>query len=100
MARFYAHTLILPDNTHLDNFIIEVSPQGVLYYPFMGEIHSTIYIDKIILCSYRADLNDKTIALNQLEWALGTASNKAELYVYTLTPCASCTSERYIATKL
>ena len=46
MARYYSHTVILPDETHLDDFVVEVTGHVSAYYPFTGEIHSTIYLDR------------------------------------------------------
>lgn len=100
MARYYSRTIILPDETRLSDFVVDVTPTVVSYYPFMGEIHSTQYIDTPILLSYRGDLDGKTVSLSQLEWALHDASNVTVLYVYRLTPCSSCAGERFVATRL
>ena len=100
MARYYSHTVILPDESHLEDFVVEVDKSVVGYYPFVGEIHSTIYIDMPILLSYRTDLDGKTISLEQLAWALHDAGNKIVVYAYRLTPCLLCTGERYVLTKL
>lgn len=100
MARYYSHTIILPDESHLEDFVVEVNKQVVAYYPFVGEIHSTIYIDTPILLSYRADLEGKTISFDQLAWALHDVDNDEVLYAYRLTPCSLCSSERYVMTML
>ena len=95
MARYYSHTIILPDETRLDEFVVEVSGHVIAYYPFVGEIHSTIYVDTPILLSYRADLEGKTVSLNQLAWALCDAANEKIVYAYRLTPCSSCLGDRF-----
>lgn len=100
MARYYSHTIILPDESHLEDFVVEVDKQVVAYYPFVGEIHSTIYIDTPILLSHRADLEGKTISLDQLVWALHDAENEKVVYAYRLTSCSVCTGERYVMTML
>lgn len=96
MARYCSHTIILPDESQLDDGVVEVH-NGVVYtyYPFMGEMHSTIYIDTPILLSHRTDLEGKTLSLTQLTWALHDADGGAALYAYRLTPCASCMGGRY-----
>ena len=63
MARYYSHLIILPDESHLEDFIVELNGNQLSYYPFVGEIHSTTYIEKPILLSYRNDLEGKTVAL-------------------------------------
>ena len=102
MARYCSHTVVLPDESRLDNFVVEVSGNGVTaYYPFAGEMHSTIYFDTPILLSHRADLDGKTIALNQLAWALRDSEREVTvLYAYRLTPCPTCMGERFTMTKL
>ena len=101
MARYSSHTIILPDESRLDNFIVEVGGSVIAYYPFRGEVHSTIYMDQPILISYRADLNGKTISLTQLTWALrDTEHGDTAMYAYRLTPCPTCMGERFIMTKL
>ena len=100
MARYYSRTVILPDETHLDDFVVEVSGCVITYYPFVGEIHSTIYLDTPLLLSYRADLDGKTVSLAQLSWALCDAANDTFLYAYRLTPCASCAGDRFTMLKL
>ena len=84
MARYYSHTIILPDESHLDDFVVEINKQVTAYYPFVGEMHSTIYVDTPILLSYRADLDGKTVSLNQLTWALCDEANDICLSVDTL----------------
>lgn len=100
MARYYSHTIILPDESHLDDFVVEINKQVTAYYPFVGEMHSTIYVDTPILLSYRADLDGKTVSLNQLTWALCDEANDTVMYAYRLTPCSSCAGERFTMTKL
>lgn len=101
MPRYCSHTIILPDESRFDNFIVEVGGSVVTYYPFRGEVHSTIYMDQPILISYRADLDGKTISLTQLTWALhDTEHGNTAMYAYRLTPCPSCMGERFIMTKL
>ena len=81
MARYYSHLIILPDESHLEDFIVELNGNQLSYYPFVGEIHSTTYIEKPILLSYRNDLEGKTVALSQLTWALrDTTSTDATIY--------------------
>ena len=103
MSRYCSHTVILPDENRLDNFVVEVAGNGVTtYYPFAGEMHSTIYFDTPILLSYRADLDGKTIALNQLTCALHDAEHNGAtmLYAYRLIPCPSCAEGRFTMSKL
>lgn len=102
MPRYCSHTVILPDEQHFDNFVVEVSDCVIAYYPFVGEHHSTIYLDTPILLSPRADLNGKTISLAQLTWALCDAEHEstAVLYAYHLTPCSSCAEGRFTMVKL
>lgn len=99
MARYFSCTLILPDETQLTDFIVDVDDTSVSYYPFAGEVHSTIYLETPILLSHRADLQSKTVALNQLTWAMGDATDNA-IYAYSLTPCSHCMGDRYILAKL
>ena len=102
MPRYCSHTVILPDEHRLDNFVIEVAGSVTAYYPFAGERHSTIYLDTPILLSPRADLDGKTISLTQLTWALGDAGHDgtAVLYAYRLTPCPTCAEGRFTMVKL
>lgn len=100
MARYYSHTIILPDESHLDEFVVEVNRHVVAYYPFVGEIYSTIYVDTPLLLSYRADLDGKTVTLSQLAWALHDEGNVEVMYAYRLTPCPSCAGERFTMTML
>lgn len=100
MARYYSHSLILPDETRLDDFVVEVSGHVTSYYPFLGEIHSTIYVDTPILLSHRADLEGKTVSLTQLSWALHDAANDSVMYAYRLTPCSSCAGDRFTMSRL
>lgn len=101
MARYYSHLIILPDESHLEDFIVELNGNQLSYYPFVGEIHSTTYIEKPILLSYRNDLEGKTVALSQLTWALrDTTSTDTTIYAYALTPCSSCAGERFTAKRL
>lgn len=100
MARYYSHTIILPDESHLDDFVVEINKQVTAYYPFVGEMHSTIYVDTPILLSYRADLEGKTVSLNQLAWALSDETNDTVMYAYRLTPCSSCAGDRFTMTML
>ena len=51
MPRYCSHTVILPDEHRLDNFVVEVAGSVTAYYPFAGERHSTIYLDTPILLS-------------------------------------------------
>lgn len=101
MARYYSHLIILPDESHLEDFIVELNGNHLSYYPFVGEIHSTTYIEKPILLSYRSDLEGKTVALSQLAWALhDNTSTGTNIYAYALTPCPSCAGERFTAKRL
>ena len=101
MARYCSHTIILPDENRLDNFVVEVNAGVVSYYPFTGEVHSTIYFDAPILISHRADLEGKTISLDLLAWAMhDTANGDTALYAYRLSPCASCMGNRFTLTRL
>ena len=101
MARYCSHTVILPDENRLDNFVVDVDGMVTTYYPFAGEVHSTIYLDTPILLSHRADLEGKTVSLTQLTWALqGTAHGEKALYAYCLTPCPSCVGNRFTMKRL
>ena len=101
MACYCSHTIILPDEHHLDNFVVEVDGSSITYYPFTGEVHSTIYLDQPILISHRADLEGKTVSLAQLTWALHDAEHgDTAMYAYRLTPCSSCVGDRFTMTKL
>ena len=100
MPRYCSHTVILPDENHLDNFVVEVSGSVIAYYPFTGEVHSTIYFDTPILLTPRADLEGKTVALTQLTWALNATHGDTTLYAYRLTPCPSCAEGRFVMSKL
>ena len=100
MRRYYSHTVILPDETHLDDFVVEVNGTTVTYFPFMGEIHSTIYVEHPLLISNKPDLQGKKVTLQQLAWALGDAQDSPTLYTYSLTPCPSCSEGWYVLTKL
>lgn len=100
MARYCSHTLILPDETRLDNMVVEVAGNVIAYYPFTGEVHSTIYIDAPILLSHRTDLEGKTISLTQLTWALGDKAHNNPLQAYQLTPCPTCMEGRFALVKL
>lgn len=101
MRRYYSHLIILPDGSRLEDFVVELNGDNVCYYPFVGETHSTAYLDSPILLSHRRDLAGKTISLNMLAWAL-QESDKSEtsLFVYSLIPCDSCSGNRFVATKL
>lgn len=103
MPRYCSHTVILPDESRLDDFVVEVAGNGVsAYYPFAGEMHSTIYFDTPILLSPRVDLEGKTISLTQLTWALHDTEHDGTtvLYAYRLTPCPSCAEGRFTMSKL
>ena len=101
MAKYCSHTLILPDGSRLDNGVVEVNSAVVdTYYPFMGEVHSTIYVDAPILLSHRADIGGKSISLTQLDWALYDDAGGDGLYAYRLMPCASCAGGRYTLIRL
>ena len=100
MPRYYSRAVILPDETHLDDFVVEVAGHVTAYYPFAGEIHSTIYLDTPLLLSHRADLDGKTVALTQLTWAMHDEANSTVMYAYRLTPCPSCAGDRFTMTKL
>ena len=100
MARYFSHLIILPDESRLEDFVVELNGGEASYYPFVGEVHSTIYVDKPILLSFRKDLDGKTVSLAQSAWALhDNASADTILYAYFLTPCPSCAGERFVATK-
>lgn len=98
MARYFSHTVILPDESRLDDFIVEVAGGRVSYYPFVGEVHSTVYIEGGILLSHRDDLQAKTVSLDQLAWAMGGVDST--LYAYSLSPCSSCMGNRFVLSKL
>ena len=101
MARYCSHTIILPDENRFDNFIVEIEKHVVAYYPFMGEMHSTIYIDQPILISYRADLDGKTLSQSQMAWALHDIEHgDTMMYAYCLTPCPSCQGNRFTMKRL
>ena len=100
MPRYYSHTIILPDETRLDDFIVEINGSEINYFPFTGEIHSTIYVEHAILLTHRADLQGKTISLAQLSWALTEPSGNDTLYAYALTPCRACVGNRFSLSKL
>jgi hypothetical protein len=100
MSRYYSHTIILPDETRLDDFVVEINGGKVVYFPFAGEIHSTIYIEHPILVSHRADLQGKTVSLDQLSWALTGGEGHDMLYAYSLMPCPACTEGRFTMTRL
>lgn len=99
MTRYYSHTIILPDETRLTDFVVDVEGSSVTYYPFVGEIHSTIYAEHPILLSHRDDLQGKTVSLDQLSWAMGDAADGA-VYAYALTPCPACMGDRYVLSRL
>lgn len=101
MARYCSHTLILPDESRLENMVVEVAHSVIAYFPFTGEMHTTIYVDTAILLSYRIDLDGKTVSLSQLDWALhNTLNEDIDLYAYALTPCPSCAKERFFMKRL
>lgn len=101
MPRYCSHTVILPDENRLDNHVVEVDGRVTTYYPFTGEVHSTIYLDTPILLSHRADLEGKTVSLTQLTWALHeTEQGNTAMYAYCLTPCPSCAGNRFTMTRL
>ena len=100
MSRYCSHTVILPDENHLDDFVVEVAGSVIAYYPFTGEMHSTIYLDAPILLSHRDDLDGKTISLTQFTWALYNNDGDTALYAYRLTPCSSCAGNRFTVTRL
>ncbi len=101
MSRYCSHTLILPDESQLDNMVVEVADSVVSYYPFTGEVHTTLYVDMPILLSYRNDLEGKTVSLAQLTWALKDSDNQTYMYAYRLTPCLSCYGgQRFILRRL
>ena len=100
MPRFYSHTIILPDETRLNDFIVEINGGEVSYFPFAGEIHSTIYVEHPILLSRRADLQGKTVSLTQLAWALADGKDCNKLYIYSLIPCLDCAEGRFMLTRI
>ena len=101
MPRYCSHTVILPDESRLDNFVVEVSGVVTTYYPFVGERHSTIYVDTPILISRRADLEGRTVSLTRLAWALHDTEHDGEaLYAYRLTPCPLCAANRFTMIRL
>ena len=100
MPRYCSHTVILPDESRLDNTVVEVAGTVITYYPFAGEVHTTLYLDTPILLTPRADLEGKTVSLTQLAWALHDASDTTALYAYRLAPCPSCMGDRYTLTRL
>lgn len=100
MARYYSHTIILPDETRLDDFVVEIIGREVTYFPFTGEIHSTVYVEYPILLTHRSDLQGKKVSLTQLTWALTDVTCEGTLYAYALTPCCTCAGERFSLSKL
>lgn len=100
MAHYCTHTLILPDESRLDDMVLEVAGSVVAYYPFTGELHSTIYVNNPVLLSHRLDLEGKTVALTQLAWVLAGEDSDTLLYAYELTPCPLCVENRYLMRKL
>ena len=101
MARYCSHTLILPDESRLDNMVVEVDGGGVIaYYPFSGEAHSTIYIDAPILLTPRADLEGKIVLLSQPGWVLDNNTHTSCLYAYRLTPCPICMDNHFVMVRL
>ena len=100
MTRYYSHTIILPDETLLTDFVVEVCGCEICYFPFSSEIHSTIYVEHPILLSYRDDLQGKSVSLSQLAWALGSDSGNVNISLYSLLPCPLCSEGRFKATKL
>ena len=100
MSRYSSHTIIMPDETMLDNHVVEVADKVIACYPFAGEMHTTLYLDTPILLSHRADLEGKTVSLAQLTWALGDADSADDMYAYRLDACPSCMGDRYTLTKI
>ena len=100
MPRYCSHTVILPDESRLDNTVVEVSDTVSAYYPFAGEMHTTLYLDTPILLTPRADLEGKTVSLTQLAWALRDVSGATALYAYRLAPCSTCMGDRFTLTRL
>ena len=100
MTRYFSHLIILPDGSRLEDFVVELHGATFTYYPFSGEIHSTVYVDKPIMLSYRNDLVGKTITLDLLSWALHVDDTPKNVYAYSLTPCESRAKDRYVMTKL
>ena len=100
MARYYSHTVILPDESRIEDFVVETGMYVTAYYPFVGEVHSTVYVDTPILLSHRADLEGKTVSLDQLSWAMLDASNGSVMYAYRLTPCSSWAGDRFTMARL
>ena len=98
MSRYLSPTVILPDETHLNDFVVEVTGTTVSYYPFTGEQHTTLYVPDGILLSHRDDLDGKTFTLNLLSWAMGDAGEA--MYAYALSPCPSCMGDRYVLARL
>lgn len=100
MSRYCSHTIIMPDETMLDNHVVEVADKVIACYPFAGEMHTTLYLDTPILLSHRADLEGKTVSLAQLTWALRDADSADDMYAYRLDACPSCMGDRYALTKI
>lgn len=100
MSRYCSHTIIMPDETMLDNHVVEVADKVIACYPFAGEMHTTLYLDTPILLTPRADLEGKTVSLTQLAWALRDASGATALYAYRLAPCSTCMGDRFTLTRL
>lgn len=100
MARYCTHTLILPDESRLDDMVLEVAGSVVAYYPFTGELHSTLYVDNPILLSHRPDLEGKTVSLTQLAWALVGEADDTLLYAYELISCPLCVENRFLMRRL
>ena len=38
MARYFSHLIILPDESRLEDFVVELNGGEVSYYPFVGEV--------------------------------------------------------------
>lgn len=102
VPRYCSHTIILPDESRLDNHVVEMSGTVITYYPFTGEVHSTIYINTPILLSYRADLEGETVSLSRPTWTVCDATEKGDrpLYAYRLTSCSSSIDECYVVERL
>ena len=95
MRRYYSHTVILPDETRLNDFVVEVCGSTVTWFPFTGEIHSTIYVWYGDLRGLRAEAHSIPTRRSPLLYASGDADDHATLYAYSLTPCPSCSEGWY-----
>lgn len=92
MARFFSHTVILPDGTHLADVVVELTARSVSYYPFSREIHSTVYVEHPILLSHRGDLHGCVLASDSQLCSMPGNDTDNALYAYSVAPSSQGTS--------